>query len=139
MPRRVPLRRVGIGVGLRPQNFARQEFRAIQAELSRVISSIGKVSEDALMDAAEFIKEKAVEKTPVKTGQLRDSAFAGVASTRTGKKFVKVGFSDPKAIFVHERLDQHHDVGEAKFLENAIKQNINTIAGILAQGLDDVD
>lgn len=51
---------------------------------------------------------------------------------------VTVGYTQSYGIYVHENLDAHHPVGQAKFLEQparAIKKELGTIIGdIMAQG-----
>lgn len=59
---------------------------------------------------------------------------------KSGKVFAKkiklrtvdVGFTQWYAIFVHERLDLNHPVGEAKFLENAWKASRSTLTRIIS-------
>lgn len=44
-----------------------------------------------------------------------------------------VGFSAPYAIYVHENLEANHpNGGEAKFLENAIKDNADSLGDLIA-------
>lgn len=132
---RKPLR-----IFLRPQAFSRPEFSNIQAQLSSVIKDVIKDLDDAAVKGLEeigaFLEEKAVAKTPVKTGKLKGSSFHRTSRDSFGPK-IEVGFKDPKAIFVHEQLGAHHPVGEAKFLENAIKENLDEVKKRLIQALED--
>jgi hypothetical protein len=74
--------------------------------------------------ALELVKEEAVRRCPIDTGKLRKSARVKMRGN-TGS----ISFGDDLeiyyAIYVHERLDLHHPVGEAKFLEKAwnVKKN----------------
>jgi hypothetical protein len=64
--------------------------------------------------ALELVKEEAVRRCPIDTGALRKSARVKIRGN-TGS----INFGMSYAIYVHERLDLRHPVGEAKFLENA--------------------
>lgn len=46
---------------------------------------------------------------------------------------IKVGFSASYAIYVHENLEAHHEVGQAKFLEQPARANKSTYARIVAE------
>lgn len=85
-----------------------------------------KISPTAIMTtvqiAAEAIRTKAQELTPVDTGALRASGDV-IQYLQTPHSVVgEISFGGPAAdyaIYVHERLDVRHEVGQAKFLEAA--------------------
>lgn len=52
---------------------------------------------------------------------------------------IAVGYSAPYAIFVHENLQARHPNGQAKFLENAIKENETELAKFLEERLQKGD
>jgi hypothetical protein len=99
-----------------------------------LIGAVGR----ALYTEAEIIKEKSVQDTPVETGALRGSHR--VEKPLVANDFseirvdIRVGGPSPGhadvhyAVYVHERLDLHHPVGKAKFLEDQVNA--------AAEGLD---
>ncbi len=58
-------------------------------------------------------------------------AEAVAESSSKSNAFVEIGCTAFYAIFVHENLEARHVVGEAKFLENAIRQELNNWLGII--------
>lgn len=46
-----------------------------------------------------------------------------------------VAYSVPYAIYVHEDLEAHHDVGQAKFLETAVRQNMDRARKLMEEQL----
>lgn len=70
-----------------------------------------------------WMAEGVKPRTPVDTGALRSSLF--VDGPDFTSKVIEVslnagGPSAPYAWFVHENLDAHHDVGQAKYMESYI-------------------
>lgn len=112
--------------------------------LMLAIEEIRKAAMEGLLSAAEeIVKPVAVEKAPVlvnearagtghgphadpakyqggKVGELRASAH--VVDERESEQRVGIVFDTPYASLQHERMDWHHDVGEAKYLENALNE-----------------
>ena len=84
----------------------------------------------ALYTEAELIKTKSIEDTPVETGALRGShkVEKPVVSNNYSEITISIrvggpspGYSDVHyAVYVHERLDLHHPIGKAKFLEDQV-------------------
>lgn len=52
-----------------------------------------------------------------------------------GLSTTKVGYSAPYAVPVHERLDVHHPIGQAKFLEQPIRTEAKPMADIIRSRL----
>lgn len=52
-----------------------------------------------------------------------------------GRATTRVGYSAPHAVPVHERLDQHHAKGQAKYLEQPLRTEQKTMANIIRQRL----
>lgn len=79
----------------------------------------------ARQHGAIFLLSRTIPRVPLDTGRLRNSGQAvdGVVS-----------FNTDYAIYVHEILENHHPIGEAKFLENAVIENRAAIFHIL--GID---
>ena len=86
------------------------------------ISEVSNVVQNALLDCGNDLQQKAQDLTPVRTGALRASAFT--EADRQGRKpSITVGFEEEYALFVHENLEAHHNNGQAKFLEQPLKEN----------------
>ena len=95
--------------------------------LNKEISKIENAGYDGLLDAGLYVKNKALKQTPIKTGNLRGSAYVnGTKNTRS----VKIGFSASYAIFVHE-IKKNYRKGNWAFLQNAIQDNTKTILNII--------
>lgn len=77
--------------------------------------------EGALIEILFDLKGKSQRLAPIDVGNLKGSAFAendGLEGT--------VGFQEVYAVIQHESMDFNHPKGgEAKFLENPFKENIN--------------
>jgi hypothetical protein len=81
---------------------------------------------DALMMETEVEATEARRRTPVKTGLLRSTVRAegpyiknGVISTAVSAGSAAADYALP----VHEDLEAHHRVGEAKFIESTLKES----------------
>lgn len=97
----------------------------VQQSMSRYSSDAGRKFEKTLLAAGLIIQGEAQERTPVDTGLLRNSA----RTRQKGSSFnteVLVSFNTAYAVFVHE-IDMPHKIGEAFFLEAAVKAKQNTI------------
>lgn len=77
-----------------------------------------------------LIEGRSKDKTPVDTGNLVGGHYTDVEMI--GKNPVgEVGVTADYAIFVHEDLEARHEVGEAKYLENAVKESRSEILDII--------
>lgn len=88
--------------------------------------------------AALFLQAEAIDRTPIDTGNLRGSSDVDMdsISTKGGPQpIAHVFYTASYAIFVHENLTAHHEVGMAKFLERAAVDNVRQIREILRKGL----
>ncbi len=77
-----------------------------------------------------LIKGRSIVKSPVDTGNLRASHFSNV-TTQKNRIIGIVGATAFYAFFVHEDLEASHKVGQAKFLEDAIKESKGEILSII--------
>ena len=102
-------------------------FIELTNKLNKSISQISDTVQSALLDCGNDLQQKAVDITPIDTGALRASAFTEAESG--GNPSVIVGFEEEYAIYVHENLEAHHDVGQAKFLEQPLKENADKYVG----------
>lgn len=95
------------------------------ANLNALAAKVPQHVEAALREEAEIEMTEAKKRTPVDLGPLR--ASGKVTTTRAGLRITaELGFggpSAPYAVYVHEDMDAHHPVGEAKFLESTIKES----------------
>lgn len=84
-------------------------------------SEYGKI----VLRALVLIEKNSAKRTPVgKTGNLKASGLGHsklLASAPSGAMGYTTNTAD-YAIYVHERLELKHTVGEAKFLENAVNE-----------------
>lgn len=105
-----------------------QGFVELTNRLNRSASQISDTVQNALLDCGNDLQQKAVDITPIDTGALRSSAFTEADRQNRKKPSVTVGFEEEYAIYVHENLEAHHDVGQAKFLEQPLKENADRYA-----------
>lgn len=112
-------------------------FVELTKKLNKSISEISSVVEDALLDCGNDLQQKAQDLTPVDTGALRSSAFT--ETDRQGKNpSVIVGYTEEYAIFVHENLEAHHPVGQAKFLEQPLRENTDKYVEYIKDKVQDL-
>jgi epoxyqueuosine reductase QueG len=88
-----------------------------------------------LRHAAKETRTYAIELTPKDRGILRASAEVSVDPAALE---AAISYNTPYAVYVHERLELHHKVGEAKFLEKAIAAKAGDMQAILAKYLEKV-
>ena len=85
--------------------------------------------EAGLYQEGELVMARSVRRTPVDTGNLRASAHVKRPETSGGKSTVTVAYGTDYAIYVHEILTNEHPVGQAKFLESAVKEGMPGFIG----------
>lgn len=78
-------------------------------------AAAGEATERGLYAGGLIIEQDSLRRTPRDTGNLRNSIYTNALP---GRK-VEVGYTAEYAAAVHENLEAHHNVGEAKFLEHA--------------------
>lgn len=86
----------------------------LQRRIQRLEQSFPEALEEAVAQEMVEVYKNMLPRIPVDTGALRESAYV----ERMGDH-IEVGVSQDYGIFVHERTELRHTVGEAKFLENA--------------------
>lgn len=80
--------------------------------------------------AAVFLRDRSLDICPIDTGALRASVFIRV----NGKGFEAVaivGYDIFYAVYVHENLENFHPVGQAKYLEQPIREFRDIIVKII--------
>jgi hypothetical protein len=93
--------------------------------LSRGITSAMKKE---LRVDAEMVLAKSVEQCPVETGALRRSATVNGRNSDTTQE---LSYNTPYAHRQHEDLSYNHPVGNAKFLENPVRQYASKVFQLL--------
>lgn len=92
----------------------------------------------AVRSELEIEATESQRRTPVLTGALRASHVVDVQGT--GADIVGTitvgGVAAPYAIYVHENLDAHHDVGQAKFLESTLTESARFLASRIARRIN---
>lgn len=83
--------------------------------------------------AGEHVLGQAQQPTPVDTGALQASATSEPAKADGTILSKTIGFNTDYAAAVHEVLTAHHEIGQAKFLETAVRQNAEKIPEFVAR------
>lgn len=112
--------------------------REFERRLQRLARAEPLIREAAktLFTEAELIMTEARKRTPVDTGALRASGLVEPPTVSAGKVGVTLGFGGPAAPYAvvqHERLDYHHTVGQAKFLEQPFAEAAPRVRRVMAQ------
>jgi len=88
--------------------------------LNKQIVAMSERNRAGMSEAALIVKRESMIRTPVKTGNLKGSTYTAVVSNmRTGVSG-EIGYTAAYAVYVHENLDAHHNVGQARFLAMAL-------------------
>jgi hypothetical protein len=88
---------------------------AVVAALKQVLTSLPDKAKAAILQEAYALQAESQKQCPVEYGLLR--ASAKTAPTADG---AKVSYGTQYAVYVHERVELHHPVGKAKFLEDPL-------------------
>ncbi len=97
-----------------------------RAAIARVADS----AETGLRRAAEQLLEESNKLAP-----RDESDLAGSGSVAVDGDEAAVGYRSPYAVRQHEKLWYRHPVGEAKYLENALRNNQSEIADTIADAI----
>ncbi|MFB8763839.1 hypothetical protein [Nocardiopsis alba] len=95
----------------------------------QVDRTVRRATSDGLQLAAEHVRGAAVQRTPLDTAALRNSA---VASSDPVNLNAAVSYDTPYAVRQHEELSYRHRDGEAKFLERALSAERARVMAIIA-------
>lgn len=85
---------------------------------------------EALALGMEHIRQVSDERTPVETGRLVGSSQVHVDGDQAS-----LSYAGPYARYQHERLDLHHEHGQAKFEESALMDEGGNALQIVARQL----
>ena len=83
---------------------------------------VRKEMKDALNKSAAVVEYYGKRLSPVDKGHLRRSIQKG-NKARAGDRQVSVGSNLKYALKQHEHTEYHHEIGQAKFLDKALKAN----------------
>ena len=99
-------------------------------DIERAMAAIIGASMDGMADAMEHVLGVATDHVPHEYGDLQNSGKATVdESSRMGA----VSFDTPYAVRQHEELTWRHNAGRtAKYLENAVNSERDTVAELIA-------
>lgn len=92
----------------------------------------------ALRQEAEIEMTESKQRVPVDTGALRASGHVQPVRDEGGTLSVTLAYGGPSvdyAVTVHEDLEAFHRVGEAKYLENVLKESAPHMAERIARRL----
>lgn len=103
-------------------SFELKNFHKLQATIEKKFGGLvkGPVPR-ALRSVGEVWMTEAKKRTPVDTGVLRSSGHVQGPTVHGNEIVVRLVFGGPAADYaaiVHENLQAHHDVGQAKYLES---------------------
>jgi hypothetical protein len=93
----------------------------------------------ALYREALEVERVSRSRTPVRFGVLKASHVTAEPKRDRGGLTVTISVGGPAAgyaIYVHENLEAHHHVGQAKFLESALKDASAGLADRVARRVD---
>lgn len=102
----------------------------VLSNLNRSVAGIKNRSRQGLQAAAFVVLGASKVLTPIVTGNLRGDTETKPFGTADNPA-VEIRYNATYAVFVHERTELHHPVGQAKFLETALKQNEKKILEII--------
>jgi hypothetical protein len=111
----------------------------IARRLERLAVEAPKELGDAIYQEALVIRKVSRDRTPVRFGVLKGTHEVSKPDIAKGNASVSItvgGPAAPYALYVHEDLQAHHDVGEAKFLEKSINEAIPNFAARIAARFD---
>lgn len=108
-------------------------LKEIKANLKKAREQILKAVGAGVFGVGNEIMTEAKRNTPVDFGALKGSGYVTEPSIVGTTASVELGFGGPAkayAVVQHESTEFNHEVGEAKFLENAVNR---AAAGALAR------
>lgn len=126
--------------------MAKWTFKGInklEKEFKKKVKDIENSSSEGLTNAGKYLLELSQPLVPVDTGRLKESGR--VVNENKNTVYVTYEAFNPEngyeyAPIQHEALDFHHNVGQAKYLEQPFMQNmnelVNIVAGKVREGVD---
>lgn len=110
-------------------------IRRLEKEFTEKVNDIKLASSEGLVEAGKYLLDLSQPLVPVDTGRLKDSGR--VIQENKDTVYVTYEAFNPEngyeyAPIQHEVLDFHHDIGQAKYLEEPFATNINLLVEITA-------
>jgi len=108
---------------------------SVNRRLTELLNSVPQKVAAALYAEASNILTEAQKRTPVEFGTLRASGHVVGPTTEGGNVSVIIAFGGPAApyaVYVHENMEAHHNVGQAKYLESVIVESSPKLAARVA-------
>jgi hypothetical protein len=99
-------------------------------DLERLITRVDAATPAAVGLGMEHIHQVSAELVPVETGRL-----VGSGAVHVDGDTAALTYDGPYARYQHERLDLHHEHGQAKFLEQPVTTEQDTALAIVARRL----
>jgi hypothetical protein len=112
----------------------------MDANMRRIAAAVEGAKGGALYRRAEAISTASDPLVPVDYGILKNSRFVDKPQQDGNTVSVRLGYGGaaaPYAAIVHEDMEAHHDVGQAKYLEEPFLEATATLKRDLAEDLGD--
>jgi len=94
-------------------------IKAIKEQTEKTEGALGA----ALYMEGLDLDAKAVKLMPVDTGRMRATHYVTQPQKTPGGPVVEIGVGTDYAVYVHERTDLAHEVGQAKFYEQPLNES----------------
>jgi hypothetical protein len=121
--------------------FALLDTQNIRAKIARLQRTLPDEVGRAIRVEAEIEATECKRRTPVDTGNLRASIHVEGPTTEPGGAvscaIVAGGPAAPYAVHVHENMDAYHAVGQAKFIEEPLRESAPFLPARIAKRLRD--
>lgn len=110
-------------------------IRQLEKKFTEKVNDIKLASSEGLVEAGKYLLDLSQPLVPVDTGRLKDSGK--VIQENNNTIYVTYEAFNPEngyeyAPIQHEVLDFHHNIGQAKYLEEPFATNINLLVEITA-------
>lgn len=100
-------------------------------EMNKRIAQVKARTRGGMQEAALVVRREAQLLTPVNTGNLKGSAYTEITSDLRRGVGAVIGYTAAYAPYVHENLDAHHAVGQARFLATALVKKAKEVYRII--------
>lgn len=112
-----------------------KDIRKLEKEFKKKVKDIEDGSSEGLVEAAKYLLELSQPLVPVDTGRLKESGK--VVEEDSSTVYVTYEAFNPEngyeyAPIQHEALDFHHNIGQAKYLEEPFMVNMDKLVEIVA-------
>jgi len=97
-------------------------MKAVRASMKEASNLCRGAVGAALYQEGLGIMMGALRLVPVDTGRLRATGYVAPPKEGPGGPTVELGFGTKYAVYVHERTDLNHPVGEAKYLQTPLEK-----------------